>query len=201
MSRVLIATPLGIEGLLVRSGWRGAGVRKTGMGTEKAKAAAGALGREAGDALLVLGFCGGLDTESVPGETIVAEELYAASDENHAPERVVCADAENLTAMLRGRGMDVRSGKIVCVSKIALGERRAQLLAGGAIAVDMESVWLAAGASGRPFAVIRVVLDSPSHELMRPQAVAGALRAARALRRVAAALHEWAPGGQEPVST
>ena len=50
----------------------------------------------------------------------------------------------------------------------------------------MESVWLAAGAGRRPFGVVRVVLDSPAHELMRPQAAAGALRAAPALRRVAA---------------
>jgi len=59
--------------------------------------------------------------------------------------------------------------------------------------VDMESVWLAAGAAGRPFAVVRVVLDSPSHELLRPRAAAGAIRAARALRRVAGALQEWTP--------
>ena len=74
--------------------------------------------------------------------------------------------------------MKVRSGEIVCVSKLALGERRAQLLAGGALAVDMESVWLAAGAAGRPFAVVRVVLDSPSHELLRSRrrAVGGAAR-------------------------
>jgi 4-hydroxy-3-methylbut-2-enyl diphosphate reductase len=84
----------------------------------------------------------------------------------------------------------------VCVSRLALGERRAQLLAAGAIAVDMESVWLAPGASGRPFGVVRVVLDSPSHELLRPQAVLGAARAAQALRRAAAVtLHEWAPEG------
>ena len=103
-------------------------------------------------------------------------------------------DADGLAAKLRNRGMKVRSGEIVCVSKIAIGERRAQLLAGGALAVDMESVWLAAGAAGRPFAVVRVVLDSPSHELLRPQATVGALRAARVLRRVAGALHDWAPG-------
>jgi len=66
-------------------------------------------------------------------------------------------------------------------------------LAGGAMAVDMESVWLAAGAAERPFAVVRVVLDSPSHELLRVQAVGGALRAASSLRKVAAALHAWAP--------
>jgi hypothetical protein len=41
--------------------------------------------------------------------------------------------------------------------------------------------------------VVRVVLDSPSHELLRPQAVGGALRAALALRKVAAALHDWTP--------
>ena len=52
---------------------------------------------------------------------------------------------------------------------------------------------LAAGAAGRPFAVVRVVLDSPSHELLRPRAAAGAIRAARALRRVAGALQEWTP--------
>jgi 4-hydroxy-3-methylbut-2-en-1-yl diphosphate reductase len=82
----------------------------------------------------------------------------------------------------------------VCVSRLALGERRAQLHADGAIAVDMESVWLAAGTGGRPFGVVRVVLDSPEHELLRLRAAAGALRAALALRRVARALHEWAPG-------
>jgi 4-hydroxy-3-methylbut-2-enyl diphosphate reductase len=60
----------------------------------------------------------------------------------------------------------------------------------------MESAWLAEGTGGRPFAVVRVVLDSPTHELFRPQAAAAAVRAARVLRRAAAvALHEWAPEG------
>jgi hypothetical protein len=58
----------------------------------------------------------------------------------------------------------------------------------------MESVWLAGAAAGRPFGVARVVLDSPSHELMRLGAVAGALRAAWALRRVSAALNDLGPG-------
>jgi len=195
MSDLLIAAPLSVEAWLVGSAARAARVRKTGMGPKHAMRAAATLARTPGGVLLVLGFCGGLDAGSVPGEVIVAEAVSAASDEGYAPERVVCVDAEDLTERLRGRGMTVRCGEIVCVSKIALGERRAQLLASGAIAVDMESVWLAAGAAGRPFAVVRVVLDSPSHELFRPQAIAGALRAARALRRVAGALHDWAPGG------
>ena len=60
----------------------------------------------------------------------------------------------------------------------------------------MESAWLAAGAAGRPFGVVRVVLDSPSHELFRPQALGGALRAARVLRRASAVtLQDWDTGG------
>jgi len=199
-SDLLIAAPLRVEAWLVGSAARAARVRKTGMGPKHATCAAATLARAPGRALLVLGFCGGLDAESVPGEVIVAEAVLAAGDEGHsdATERVVCANAAGMTATLRDRGMTVRSGEIVCVSKIALGERRAQLLAGGAMAVDMESVWLAPGAAGRPFAVVRVVLDSPSHELLRPQAVAGALRAARVLRRVAGALGSWSPPTPPP---
>jgi 4-hydroxy-3-methylbut-2-enyl diphosphate reductase len=59
----------------------------------------------------------------------------------------------------------------------------------------MESVWLAAAAGDRPFGVVRVVLDSPSHELLRPRAAASAVRAARALRNVARSLHDWSPAG------
>jgi 4-hydroxy-3-methylbut-2-enyl diphosphate reductase len=194
MSDLLIAAPLRIEAALISSAARGARVRKTGMGPARAKAAAGGLAREAARALLVLGFCGGLDEISVPGEVIVAEEVYAAGDEGHpASERIECAGAPELGGLLRDRGLRVRSGKIVCVSRLAVGERRAQLHKGGAIAVDMESVWLASRDRERPFAVVRVVLDSPTHELLRPQAAAGAVRAARALRRVASALHEWVP--------
>jgi 4-hydroxy-3-methylbut-2-enyl diphosphate reductase len=194
MSDLLVAAPLRIEAVLISSAARGVLVRKTGMGPERAKAAAGELAAHAGKAMLVLGFCGGLDAASVPGEVIVAEEVYAAGDEGHPDERVQCDLRHELVGRLTGRGLKVRTGKVVCVSRLALGERRAELHAGGAIAVDMESVWLAAGAGGRPFGVVRVVLDSPAHELLRPRAAAGALRAARALRRVAGALHDLAPG-------
>ena len=195
MSRLLVAAPMRIEAALISSASRRAVVRKTGMGPRRSKAAAGELASASTDAsaMLVLGFCGGLDASSVPGEVIVAESVYAALDEGHAEQRVRCDLTGQLVQRLTGLGLKVRTGDVVCVSRLALGDRRAQLHAGGAIAVDMESVWLAAGAGGRPFGVVRVVLDSPEHELMRVRAVAGALRAARSLRRVAGALHEWAP--------
>lgn len=194
MSELLIAAPLRLEALLVSSIAGGARVHRTGMGPRHSRAAARALLDQPGDALLVVGFCGGLDHGSQPGEVVVAEEVLAAEDEGHSPERVICAGVQGLAAALARSGLAVRSGPVVCVSRLALGERRAQLREGGAIAVDMESVWLAAGAGRRPFGVIRVVLDSPTHELLRPQAALAAVRAGRALRRAAAtALHEWSP--------
>jgi 4-hydroxy-3-methylbut-2-en-1-yl diphosphate reductase len=196
MRPILVAAPLAVEQALIRSGARGARVRKTGMGPKKAAAAAQALARERGDALIVLGFCGGLDARSRPGEVIVADHVLTSDDEGHVAARAACHGAERLAAALAGAGLAVRRGPIVGVGRIATGERREQLLAAGALAVDMESAWLAAGAAGRPFAVVRVVLDSPSHELFRVQAVGGAVRAARALRRAAAvALQDWDAAG------
>ncbi|HWY17966.1 MAG TPA: hypothetical protein VNY27_04555 [Solirubrobacteraceae bacterium] len=196
MKRILVAAPLALEEALIRSGARGAHVRKTGMGPDRSLVAAERLAREPGDALLVLGFCGGLDAHSRPGEAIVAEEVLATADEGHDPVRASCDGVMQLAGALRGAGMNVRTGPIVGVGKIATGERREQLRTAGALAVDMESAWLAAGAAGRPFAVVRVVLDSPSHELFRIQAVRGALQAAQALRRASAvALRDWDTAG------
>jgi 4-hydroxy-3-methylbut-2-enyl diphosphate reductase len=201
VGELLLAAPLRIEAALIasavraRGGRRAHAVHKTGMGPAKARAAAVPLAREPARAVLVVGFCGGLDEESVPGEVIIPEHVFAASDEGHVQDRVACALAPDLISRLAGRGMKLRSGPIVCVSRIATGERREQLLRAGAIGVDMESVWLGAAAGERPFGVVRVVLDSPSHELFRLGAVGGALRAARSLRRVAGALHEWVPAG------
>ncbi|HTZ86747.1 MAG TPA: hypothetical protein VMB05_08775 [Solirubrobacteraceae bacterium] len=193
---VLVAAPLGLEHALIRSGARGARVRITGMGPEKSIAAVSRLREEPGHGLMVLGFCGGLDAQSRPGEVIVADEVRATDDEGHEFVRADCHGAERLTGSLARAGLTVRQGPIVGVGKIATGERREQLRAAGALAVDMESAWLAEGAAGRPFAVVRVVLDSPSHELFRAGAVGQALRAAQALRRTAAvALQDWDPAG------
>src|SRR5579859_3508887 len=180
-----------VEELLVRSALPRATVVRTGMGPRKAMASAAILRERAGEGLLVLGFCGGLNPDSAPGEVVIAQEVYAAADEGHELEPVVCADCTAIANALAAAGLDAQLGPVVSVSRLALGDRRAQLRAHGALAVDMESVWLAQGAAGRPFAVVRVVLDSPEHELLRPQAARGALRAARVLRRAAAALEGW----------
>ncbi|MGA9314081.1 MAG: hypothetical protein WBV77_05560, partial [Solirubrobacteraceae bacterium] len=84
-----------------------------------------------------------------------------------------------------------RKATVVSVAHIAHGEKRVELRERGGVVVDMESAWLAGGAQGRPFAVIRVVADTPSREVTRPLlTLAGAARAALSLRRVAAVLEE-----------
>ncbi|HEY5657901.1 MAG TPA: hypothetical protein VIY27_08940, partial [Myxococcota bacterium] len=85
----------------------------------------------------------------------------------------------------------VRVVPLASVPRVARGGDRLALRANGAGAVDMESAWLAAGAAGRPFAVVRVVLDGPRHELLRPAFPRNLLRAARSLRSVARALEHW----------
>jgi 4-hydroxy-3-methylbut-2-enyl diphosphate reductase len=197
--RHLIAAPMRLEALLLRSGARGARVYRTGMGPVRARAAAGALLTEPADRVLVVGFCGGLDEESEPGEVIVAEEVRAdprpeAAGGAQGRQPLRCAASEQLAAELSGRGLAIRRGPVVSVTRLVLGEQRKALLDSGAIAVDMESLWLAEGAGGRPFGVVRIVLDTPNHELLRPAAALATVRAGRALRQVAAALRGWAPG-------
>jgi 4-hydroxy-3-methylbut-2-enyl diphosphate reductase len=195
VERPLVAAPLWLEAALIRSGAPGADVRTTGMGRERSLAAAQTLAAQPGDGLLVLGFCGGLDVTARPGDVVVAEEVWAVDEEGADAARVRCDRAGALAAAVAGHGMRVRSGAVASVPKIAVGERRAQLHAAGAIAVDMESAWLAPAARGRPFGVVRVVLDSPSHELFRPGIAIYGPRAAWALRRVAAAaVGGWVPG-------
>ena len=186
-----IAAPMRLEAALITPLVPAARVHRTGMGPVNARAAGALLSGSATGPLLIIGFCGGLDEHSVPGEVIVAENVYGAADEGHSSQRVECSLAGELITTLTGRGMKVRSGPIVSVSKLALGARRAQLLADGALAVDMESLWLAEPALARDLGVVRVVLDSPRHELLRPGALVRGPRAALVLRRVAGAVQEW----------
>lgn len=185
---LLLAAPMHIEARLVASGARRAHVHRTGMGPAKAIAAAAALPALPGGALLVVGFCGALHNSLQPGEVVLADEVYVAEDEGHAPSRVACAGVGALGDALSERGFAVTKAPIVCVGRLALGERRQELLRSGAVAVDMESAWLAPGAAQRPFAVVRIVLDTPEKELLRPQMVPVALRACATLRRVAKTL-------------
>jgi 4-hydroxy-3-methylbut-2-enyl diphosphate reductase len=203
VSELLIAAPLRLEAAMIRTGLRRSArlptdaaapelagsvrVRQTGMGPRRAREAALALSADPARRLLVMGFGGGLDELGEVGDAIVAEAVIGPAD-----ERVECAGAEQLAAALLKGGVTVRRGVVASVQRIAMGDARTRLRERGAVAVDMESVWLAAAAAERPFAVVRIISDTPTRELTRPLAtVAGVARASAALARAAGALRGW----------
>jgi 4-hydroxy-3-methylbut-2-enyl diphosphate reductase len=161
------------------------------MGPRRARAAAPRLLDRQGAALLVMGFGGGLDEHSDVGDVVVADAVQGPDG-----IRVACVGAGALAQALERRGLRVRRGTVASVARLAIGDARVKLREAGAIAVDMESVWLAPGAGRRPFAVVRAISDTPARELTNPlRTVVGVARAMAALRRAAGALHEWAPEG------
>jgi 4-hydroxy-3-methylbut-2-en-1-yl diphosphate reductase len=192
---LLIAAPLRLEALLIGSATHTAQVRRTGMGSERSLAAARKLLRERpAIAVLAMGFCGGLDESSGPGDVIVADRLLrnAVTGRDERPvEPTACAGADALAATLASRGLRVRRGMVVSVAQPVRGRRRTEFRMRGAIAVDMESAWLAFGLEGWPFGVVRVVVDTPARELrLSPATLTGGMRAAVVLRRAAGAVDE-----------
>jgi 4-hydroxy-3-methylbut-2-enyl diphosphate reductase len=184
---LLVAAPMRLEALALRGAVPGARVLRTGMGPRRAEAAASALAPPAGAwALAVAGLCGGLDPAQRPGDVVVASEVVGPGG------RVECGSAGLLAAALERRGLRPLLGPVASADHVVQGAERARLLGTGAVAVDMESAWIAAAAiGGTPFAVLRVVLDAPGSELKRVGLAAAAVRALRTLRRAAPALADW----------
>jgi 4-hydroxy-3-methylbut-2-enyl diphosphate reductase len=192
--RLAVAAALRLEAAVLRSALPGARVVRTGMGPRLAGAAAGRWVAGSPAALAVAGLCAGLDPRLRPGDVVVAAEV-------RGPAGVVgCPSAGALQAALARRGVRAHLGPLQSVDHLVRGGERARLHAAGAVAADMESAFLVAaaglagrgGAEGTPLAVLRVVVDSPGHELARPGIIVDGPRALLSLRRAAPALADWA---------
>jgi 4-hydroxy-3-methylbut-2-enyl diphosphate reductase len=120
------------------------------------------------------------------GDVVVATELRCDGEST-----VACPSAPLLASALRRLGLTVHCGPIVSTRTLATGPSRGDLAETGAIAVDMESAWLAP-ADGSPFAVVRVISDTVGSSLVRPGIVADGWTALRALGRAVPALDAWA---------
>jgi 4-hydroxy-3-methylbut-2-enyl diphosphate reductase len=166
------------------------------MGPRKAMGAVPTLLGDPAAALLVVGFGGGLPSASRLCDVVVASEVVAIDGQGMpAGEPIACAMAEQLQAALSGHGLPTCRGTVASVHEIVTGQARERMLGSGAIAVDMESAWVAEAARGRPFAVLRVLSDTPEHELRQRlpvgpplPSVANSVRALSRLRALAAAL-------------
>jgi len=181
-----VLAPLSVEALALRWGLREARVVRTGAGPKRSQAAALRLTGSADRALAVAGVCGGLDAELQPGDVIVASEIQGGRGTRKLTNPEALVDA------LRALGTAARFGPIRSEDHIVREAERAHLRETGAIAVDMESRWLAEAAGERPFTVVRVVVDTPTQELLRLGAIRNGLRALATLRRIAPALETWA---------
>jgi 4-hydroxy-3-methylbut-2-enyl diphosphate reductase len=184
-TRVLVCAPLAIEQLALGKSPHLRIVR-TGMGARRSQLAARAIAREPERALVVAGFGGAVDPALEPGDVVVADAVIGP------PGRSSCA-SRSLAGALRASGVRVTVGTIASRDHLVDGEERRALLEEGACVVDMESAWLAAAASGRPFSVVRAVVDTPSRGLSRVfGTLLGGTRGYRSLVRVGRALARWA---------
>jgi len=186
-ARLLDITPLRIESAAVRRGLPEALVLRSGLGSARARSTALVAARIPADAVAVAGFCGAVAEGLHAGDVVVASEV-------RGPARVTACSSGPVVAALVALGIErVRVGPVASIDHLVRGAERGVLADEGALAVDMESAWLAPAAAGRPFAVLRVVLDTPAREIHRPlTALADGIAAWRALRRAAPALAMWA---------
>ena len=186
MTDVVIAAPLRVEWAAVR------GARTpvvcTGHGPRRAQRWRSRWSaRRPGDtAVLVAGVAGGLAPEVGVGDLVVASEVRGPGGSVRA-----CAGGAAVAARLRDAGLRVHYGPMVSWPHVVEGEQRQRLATTGALAVDMESAWLAPP-EPVPFAVVRAVSDTAASPLRYPGIVAAGLTALRALRRAVPALDAWA---------
>jgi 4-hydroxy-3-methylbut-2-enyl diphosphate reductase len=179
---------MGLEARTLRRGLSSGSVVRCGIGPRRARRAAGTLAATPGAAVAVAGLGGALVDGLDPGVAIVADRVLRRDGSCVAR----CGEVEALASGLRRQGLPVRVAAVVSVRTPAIGAARRSLALTGAAVSDMESVWLAAGAAGRPLAVVRVVMDSPGRELTRPwQTLRGLRTGLSALPAVASALEEW----------
>ncbi len=157
------------------------------MGRSRARiAAARALAIDA-RAVAIAGVCAGVAHELRPGDVVCASELRRAGAEPvEVPGSALVATA------LRRRGLRVHVGPVLSADRLLGPAEREALADSGALAVDMESAWLAEGAGGRPLAVVRVVADAAGRRLTDPRLLLEGARALVSLRQVGGALTEWA---------
>jgi 4-hydroxy-3-methylbut-2-enyl diphosphate reductase len=173
--RIIVLAPLSLEARAVRSGAPWADVHRIGMGPRRAARSAELSMTTGGRAVLIAGFCGALDPDLEPGDIVLASELRGPTG------TTPCDDPTILAGVLRRGGLRVRVAPIASSQRLVLGERRRTLQRTGAVAVDMESAWLAPVTRARPLVTLRVVLDTHRRELHRPlRTVTGAAIAYRA---------------------
>ncbi len=191
---LIVVTALRVEGLALRRGAPGNALLRSGAGSQRARRAARRLARHPSRRVAVAGLCGAQDPGLSPGDVVVASRVFAA---DVAPHETGLAETSRLRGALEAHGLRAHVGPLLSTPRLVHGAEREALRhrgAAGAVAVDMESAWLAEGVGSRPLAVLRVVMDGPRHELLRPATLFNLARGLATLRRLAPVLEAWSDG-------
>jgi hypothetical protein len=181
MTRAVLCTPMRIEQAALRPVRRGMRVVRTGMGPRRAAATAATL---PGGPLVIAGVGGGLAPQVRPGDVVVADEVRGPGTSVQVPSAPLLAGA------LRRLGLTVHRGPIVSTDRVVTGRDRLELARSGALAVDMESSLLAR--PGTPLAVVRSIVDTADHPLLRPGTLGRGVASLLALRATVPVLEQWA---------
>jgi 4-hydroxy-3-methylbut-2-en-1-yl diphosphate reductase len=184
MTEAVVSTPLVVEHRALAAALAPIRVQRTGAGPARSTRYAEA-NSERPHPMLVAGVGGSLARHIQPGDLVVASEILFDGARIESPSAPLLATA------LRRQGLTVHVGPIVSSPKVVHGAQRRALAESGALAVDMESAQLSAAAAGGPFAVVRAIVDTPDHALLRPGTVPRALKALSMLRATAPAIREW----------
>jgi 4-hydroxy-3-methylbut-2-en-1-yl diphosphate reductase len=187
VTSVTFLAALRLEALALRLGAPGTRVDTFGMGERAATSALARLSQSPAEPTVLFGVSGALEKSLRPGDLVVATELGLVG----LDETVALEGAEDFANELAAQGLHVVSAPVVTSRRLVVGEEaRAKAAAGGAVAVDMESWFLAPLARDRRFAVVRAILDVPGREVISPATAVAAVRAARALGRAARATQQ-----------
>ena len=180
---LLVLAPMHVEVAAVRGAPR---VLRTGMGPAHARVAAARAQAIDAAAVAVAGICAGVAPELATGEVVCPTEVRTGDRTIAVPE------SQALAAILRTGGFRVNLGPMLSTDHLVGAAERESLRETGVIALDMETAWLADGAAGRPFAVVRVVADAAGRHLFDPRILVDAARSLAVLRRTVPALESWA---------
>jgi hypothetical protein len=150
--RVQAVCAMGVEAWGVRRRARGIRVAQVGIG--------GTAPPGKASIVISAGLCGGLLPDQAPGSVMVATSVYDELGVIHACDPVIAARLERAA---RSLGFPVVSGSLISTRAMVTGSGRDDWARRGHVAVDMESA--AAAATAPRFGTVRVILDTPRHEL------------------------------------
>jgi hypothetical protein len=196
---LLVLCALGPEVWALRGGdWRGAAggapvLVRTGVGRRRAglavrrvlSSAPGGYG-----AVVVAGFGAAVGPGVASGDVVAADGVRDAEGHLYPVD-----SGPELARTLKEHGLTAHTGVHHTADHVVRGIERRALHLQGALAVDMEAAAVLSALRevrpALPVAVLRVVVDTPEHELLRPGTLPAGVRAWRTLRATVPALVDW----------